>query len=69
VRCLYNETLKVSYLNEYIVCMRMGGLSTGISQQFKKWKEDVRLYREHGFNPYRALAGKIISKIPQYYRR
>jgi glycosyltransferase len=46
--------------------MRMGGLSTSISKQMKKWKEDLLLYRSHGFNPYIALAGKILSKIPQF---
>jgi glycosyltransferase len=66
IRCLYKENLAVSYLNEYIVRMRMGGLSTSISKQMKKWKEDLFLYRSHGFNPYIALTGKILSKIPQF---
>lgn len=66
VRYLYEATLKVAYLNEYIVKMRMGGLSTSFKRTKQKWEEDLRMYREHGFNPYRALAGKIISKIPQF---
>jgi glycosyltransferase len=67
IRCLYKETFQVSYLNEYLVKMRMGGLSTSVSKQIKKWQEDLHLYRVHGFNPYRALAGKIITKIPQFF--
>jgi glycosyltransferase len=66
VRMLYKYDFKVHYLNEYIVCMQMGGMSTSISTQKKKWEEDIRMYRSHGFNPYIALGGKIISKIPQF---
>ncbi|GHV57266.1 glycosyl transferase [Bacteroidia bacterium] len=69
IRCLYKSNLKVSYLNEYIVRMRMGGLSTSITNHLEKWREDLLLYRSHGFNPYLALAGKIFSKISQYYKR
>lgn len=66
VRYLYNATLKVVYLNEYIVRMRMGGLSTDPEKMKRKWAEDLRLYRQHGFSPYLTLCGKILSKIPQF---
>lgn len=66
VRYLYKARLKVSYLNEYIVRMRMGGLSTSLEKTKQKWGEDLRMYRKHGFNPYVALGGKITSKIPQF---
>lgn len=66
VRYLYQAQLKVNYLNEYIVRMRMGGLSTSLEKTKQKWGEDLRMYRKHGFNPYLALGGKIASKIPQF---
>lgn len=66
IRCLYKENLSVSYLNEYIVCMRMGGASTSFKKTRQKWKEDIQLYRSHGFSPYIVVIQKIISKIPQF---
>jgi glycosyltransferase len=66
VRILYDYQFNVSYLNEYIVRMQMGGLSTSSKSQIHKWKEDIRMYRSHGFNPYISLAGKIFSKIKQF---
>lgn len=66
VRYLYETNIKVAYLNEYIIRMRMGGLSTDYKKMKQKWKEDIRLYRAHGLNPYLTLGLKIASKIPQF---
>lgn len=66
IRYLYETDIKVAYLNEYIVKMRMGGLSTDRKKMKEKWSEDLRLYRSHGFNPYWTLGLKIASKIPQF---
>lgn len=66
VRYLYEAELNVQYLNEYIVRMRMGGLSTSVRKTKLKFEEDLRMYRQHGFNAYIALAGKIASKVPQF---
>lgn len=66
VRMFYERDFRIHYMNDYVVRMSMGGVSTGLSTQVKKWKEDLRMYRSHGFNPYTALAGKILSKIPQF---
>lgn len=66
VRYLYKASLKVAYLNEYVIKMRMGGLSTDKKRMKQKWGEDLRLYRAHGFNPYWALSLKIASKVPQF---
>jgi glycosyltransferase len=68
VRMLYNHHFKVHYLNEYIVRMSMGGISTSFKSQIYKWKEDIRMYRSHNFNPYWTLGGKILSKIPQFLK-
>ena len=66
VRSLYDMSPKVSYMKEYIVRMRMGGMSTDPEKAKKKWSEDLRMYRSHGLPPKFALAGKIMSKIPQF---
>jgi len=66
VRYLYESDLRVHYLPEYIVRMRMGGLSTDPRRMKRKWSEDLRLYRHHGFHAYWALGCKIASKIPQF---
>ena len=68
VRNLYDLNPKVHYLHEYIVRMRMGGLSTDPEKMKRKWAEDLRVYRSHNIPPYIALAGKISSKIPQFIR-
>ncbi len=69
VRYLYEHRLHVEYLNEYIVRMRVGGASTSWKKQKEKWKEDLRMYRSHGLNPYLSLSGKILSKIPQFLKK
>ncbi|MFI3297741.1 MAG: glycosyltransferase family 2 protein [bacterium] len=66
VRYMYNGNFKVTYYNDYVVRMRMGGLSTDPKKMKQKWNEDIRLYKSHGFNPYWALGCKIASKIPQF---
>ncbi len=66
VRYMYNADFKITYYNDYIVVMRMGGLSTNPKMMRQKWREDIRLYRSHGLNPFWALGCKIISKVPQF---
>lgn len=66
VRYMYEGNLKIAYLDEYIVRMRMGGLSTDPERMKQKWAEDLRMYRKHGFSPYWALCCKIASKVPQF---
>lgn len=66
VRCLYKESLRVSYINAYIVRMRMGGASTSFKMTRAKWREDLRMYKEHGLNAYVSLTFKVMSKVPQF---
>jgi glycosyltransferase len=66
VRYFYKENFKITYLKKYIVRMRMGGLSTDPKKMILKWKEDLRLYRNHGFFPKVTLACKVLSKVPQF---
>lgn len=66
VRCLYKHSLNVSYINEYIVKMRMGGASTSIRLSKRKWKEDLKIYHSHGLSPYISVTCKVLSKVPQF---
>ncbi len=67
-RYLYKADLKVEYLNEYIVRMRMGGLSTDSKRRKLMWDEDVRMYRSHGMPPVPTKLMKMVWKIPQFIR-
>lgn len=66
LKCLFQQSLRVSYLNDYIVRMRMGGASTSIKLTMKKWREDLKIYHSFGLNPYVSLSLKVLSKIPQF---
>ena len=66
VRYLYEANLKVAYLNEYIVRMRMGGLSTDSKKRKQMWDEDIRMYKSHGFAPLPTKLMKMAWKVPQF---
>ena len=65
-RYLLGGELSVTYLKEYIVRMRMGGLSTDSARRKQMWKEDIRLYQSHGVNPIITKVEKMMWKIPQF---
>ena len=65
-RYLLGGELSVTYLKEYIVRMRMGGLSTDSDRRKQMWKEDIRLYQSHGMNPTITKVEKMMWKIPQF---
>lgn len=65
-RYLYEADLKVEYLDEYIVRMRMGGLSTDSKRRKMMWKEDIRMYRNHGLPPTLTKLEKMAWKVPQF---
>lgn len=65
-RYLLGGDLTVTYLNKYVVKMRMGGMSTDTSRRKQMWKEDVRMYNSHGMNPTITKIEKMLWKVPQY---
>lgn len=68
VRYLYDtKDLKVSYLDQFVVVMRMGGLSTDFHKFLRKWREDFMMYYRHGIFPFFALPMKILRKVPQFF--
>ena len=65
-RYLLGGDLSVTYLHEYIIKMRMGGLSTDNKKRKQMWKEDIRMYHSHGMNPIIIKIEKMMWKIPQF---
>lgn len=68
IRALYEHSPKAVYLNEYIVRMRMGGLSTDSSRCKKMWDEDIEIYSSHGFPALPLKIMKMLWKVPQFIR-
>ncbi len=66
-RYLYEANLKVEYVNEYIVRMRMGGLSTDSKRRKMMWEEDIRMYKSHGMPPTLTKLEKMAWKVPQFF--
>lgn len=64
MRYLLDKNLKVTYMHNYVVRMRLGGMSTTVWSTRDKWIEDLRAYRSNGLSPF-ALVGKRVSKLPQ----
>ena len=64
-RYLIGGDLTVTYLKEYIVKMRMGGLSTDKIRRKQMWNEDIRMYNSHGMNPTITKIEKMLWKVPQ----
>lgn len=66
LRYLITGGLTVTYLNEYIVKMRMGGLSTDKTKRKKMWDEDLSVYASHGLSPTITKLEKMAWKLPQF---
>jgi glycosyltransferase involved in cell wall biosynthesis len=55
LRYLVKYKIKLSYLDNYIVKMRMGGLSTSYKRAFEVLFEDYRIYKYHKLPAFRAV--------------
>lgn len=66
LRWFQNDEIKKYFLDEWVVKMRLGGLSTSAKLQIRKSKEDLRIIRLNRLNGFFTLACKIGRKIPQY---
>lgn len=67
-RYLLGGDLTVTYLKEYIIRMRMGGMSTDSARRKQMWKEDIRMYNSHGMNPTFTKIEKMLWKVPQFIK-
>lgn len=66
LRWFKNKKIKKYFLNEWVVKMRLGGLSTSAKLQLKKSREDLKIIKLYKLNGLLTLACKIGRKIPQY---
>lgn len=69
LRYLASEKVKVAYLPEVLVKMRVCGASNGSLQILRESREDVAAMRNNGINPLVALPSKNLSKLPQFLAR
>lgn len=67
-RYLLVGDLSVTYLPEYIIKMRMGGMSTDSNKRKQMWQEDVRMYSSHGMSPMITKIEKMLWKVPQFIK-
>jgi len=66
LRYLYKHKIKISYINSYIVKMRMGGMSTSLKRAFEVLREDYRIYKFHGLAPVFVVFSKKMIALRQY---
>ena len=66
LRWFQNDEIKKYFLNQWVVKMRLGGLSTSMKLQLKKSKEDLRIIRLNKLSGFFTLFCKIGRKVPQY---
>lgn len=69
LRYLFKHKINVAYLNDYVVKMRMGGLSTSFSHSFKVLLEDYKIYKLLGISPLRVVFQKKIKTLIQYLKK
>ena len=66
LRYLYKHKIKMSYINSYIVKMRMGGMSTSLKRAFEVLREDYRIYKFHGLAATVVVFSKKMIALRQY---
>jgi glycosyltransferase involved in cell wall biosynthesis len=69
LRYLFKHKIKMAYLDEYVVKMRMGGLSTSFSRVFEVLHEDYRIYKYHQLSATRAVFLKKLKALSQYIKK
>lgn len=66
LRYLYKFKIKMTYLNSYIVKMRMGGMSTSYKRAFEVLLEDYKIYKYHNLPAFKVVFQKKIIALKQY---
>ena len=68
LRYLYKHQIQLTYINSYLVKMRMGGLSTNYKRAIDVLLEDYRIYKYHGLNAFVVVFRKKIIALKQYLK-
>lgn len=66
LRYLYKYKIKMSYIDSYIVKMRMGGMSTSVKRAFEVLYEDYKIYKSHGLTAVLVVFLKKTIALRQY---
>lgn len=66
LRYLYRFKINISYIPNYFVKMRVGGLSTSKSRAFLVFKEDYLIYKSYGFKALITVIRKKMYALKQY---
>lgn len=66
LRYLYKHKIKMSYIDKYIVKMRMGGMSTSFKTALEVLNEDYKIYKYHGLTAVQAVFLKKSIALKQY---
>lgn len=66
LRYLYKYKIKMSYINTYIVKMKMGGMSTSMKRAFEVLYEDYKIYKFHGLTAFLVVFLKKTNALRQY---
>jgi glycosyltransferase len=66
LRYLYKYRINMSYIDSYIVKMRMGGMSTSFKRAFEVLKEDYRIYKYHNLSAVETVFRKKTIALKQY---
>jgi glycosyltransferase involved in cell wall biosynthesis len=69
LRYLFQHKINISYLNQYVVKMRMGGMSTSYKRAFQVLQEDYRIYKYHGISAFKTVFLKKLLALLQYVRK
>nr|WP_294784668.1 glycosyltransferase family 2 protein [uncultured Flavobacterium sp.] len=66
LRYLYKYRINMSYIDSYIVKMRMGGMSTSFKRAFEVLKEDYKIYKYHNLAAMETVFLKKTIALKQY---
>jgi glycosyltransferase involved in cell wall biosynthesis len=68
LRYLFKHKINIVYMNEYVVKMKMGGLSTDYKRVFHVLSEDYRIYKYHNLSAFKAVFQKKFLALTQYLK-
>ena len=68
IKVMYKTGIRIQYLDQYVVRMNFGGLSTSWEKSLLRWREDLNIYSRCGLSPVKALVMKVLRKVPQFFR-
>lgn len=68
LRYLFKHKINIVYMNEYVVKMRMGGLSTDYKRVLDVLSEDYEIYKYHNIPAFRAVFQKKVLALTQYLK-